>query len=754
MIIAFGGLLRGLYLGESVNKPDFTHPLSDAGFHDYWARALVSGNWGPPADNPDPHINSVPFVRPPGYPYFLALVYSMTGESYVGARIAQAALGLLNCWLAYLLGCAVFRRSIGLILAAMMAVYWALIYIEIELHDPVLLITLSLLFFLMMHDWLRKPSVWRLATGGLLLGLMILVRPNVAVFAPAVAIWVWWQARRKLLPAAVIAASAMLAILPATMRNVVVADDLVAVSANGAINLYIGNNPGADGVSTRIPDLQEFTGQAGWSCYSFDQIVRGVGAREGRPMKYSDVDRYFLKRGLQEIAGDPGRFLRLTARRAALFWGPAEVSNNKAVAIEKADSTVLRLIPGFPVVLALALLGGGLLWLDRRHPIPVRAVADTTVQGQGPMLALVLFYIGTIFASYLPFLVAERFRIPLLPYLFLFGSYSVWRLATFVAKRVWGSALKMVVLGAALVLVCSYPLVKYESDRAWWHTDKGAALTAAGDIQGAAREYQAALRENPGYVDANVGLANALAAMGRYAEAISHFQTVIQHRPSHLEARTGLSAALNLSGQPAAAVTQLREILTLSPRSAQAHFELGRALSVLQQYAEAEIELREALRLSPDFAFARVNLGIVLARKGDQRGAIREYREALLINPGNPEALVRLGMSLCKVDSLVAGAESLERAVALRPGDSQTVEQIALLFFQDGRMSDAERWYRRAVQMTPNRAINHGNLAMTLANLSRFDAAIAEMRIAIQLDPDNRTYLQSLQQIQAVMQRK
>lgn len=360
-ILLIGGVLRGLYLAESVSKPDFANPLADAGFHDYWARALISGDWNPPADNPDPRINSVPFVRPPGYPYFLAFVYGLTGKSYLGARIAQMALGLINCWLAYLLGRAIFGRSVGLILAAFMAVYWALIYIEVELHDPVLLITLSLLFFLVMCHWLRKPASWPLVVGGILLGLMILVRPNVAVFAPAAIAWVWWHARRKLLPAVILAASAVAAVLPATIRNLVVANDFVAVSANGAINLYIGNNSNADGITTRIPDLQDVTGQSGWSCYSFDQIVRGISEREGRALKYSEVDRYFLKRGLQEITGAPGRFLRLTARRAALFWGPAEVSNNKVVAVEKAESAVLRFIPGFPVVLAWALLGGGIL---------------------------------------------------------------------------------------------------------------------------------------------------------------------------------------------------------------------------------------------------------------------------------------------------------------------------------------------------------------------------------------------------------
>jgi tetratricopeptide (TPR) repeat protein len=752
VIILLGGILRGFYLAESVKKSDFAAPIADAAFHDYWARALVTGDWSPPAQNPNPYINTTPFVRPPGYPYFLALTYALTGKSYVGARIVQLALGLVNCWLAYLLASRVLNRKVGLVLAALMAVYWALIYIEIELHDPVLLIALSLTFFLVMHRWLHRPTLWRVAVGGLLLGTMVLVRPNVAVFLPLAIGWVWW--RRRLMPAAVLAGAALVAILPATIRNLAVADDLVMVSANGAINLYIGNNPGADGITTRIPDLQELIGQSGWSCFSFDLIVQGVSERVGKPLKYSEVDRYFLKRGLQEIARDPFRFLSLTARRAALFWGPAEISNNKVVAVEKSESKVLRYIPGFPVILALALLGGAMLWHDRRRPVVAKAGVTVTAPGDGRMLALVLMYVGAVFVSYLPFLIAERFRIPVVPYVLLFSAYGLYRLGQAASARSWALVAKLAVAAVALVLLCNHPWVEYKSDRSAWHTDQGVALGSKGDMVGAIREYRAALRENPGFVDAHVGLANALAATGQYQDAISHFQTVVKNRPTHLEARTGLAAALTLSGNPAAAVTELRTVLAQSPNSAQAHFELGRALGGTGQLDEAERELRESLRLAEGYGFAHVALGNVLARKGDHRGAIEQYRQALLIDTKDALANRWLGESLCAVDSMQAGTAAFERALALQPRDPAPAEQFASLHFNQRRMAEAERWFRRAVQIAPGKASTHANLALTLANLGRYDAAATEMREAIRLDPRNQVWPPQLRQIEAQLQPK
>jgi tetratricopeptide (TPR) repeat protein len=749
VIIAAGAVLRGFYLAESAHKPDFNRPMADAGFHDYWARALVSGDWSPPANDPDPHINKVPFVRPPGYPYFLAFAYAITGKSYVGARIVQMVLGLVNCWLAYLLGRAVFNRAVGLFSAAMMAGYWGLLYIEVELHDPTLLITLSLCFFLTIAAWLRDRRTKELVVAGALLGMMILVRPNVGIFLVAAAPWIWWQGRRQWKPAAVFVAAAFVAVLPATVRNLVVAGDPVLVSANGAINLYIGNNASADGVSTRIPDLEKLTGESGWSCYAFDRIVHGLGEREGRTLKYSEADRYFLRRGLAEIADAPARFVKLTARRAALFWGPAEVSNNKAVAVEKAESRVLRNAPGFAVFLGLAWLGVAIWARERRQ-----SALNPDVGGGGALADLILLYVVAVFVSYLPFLVAERFRMPIMPYLFVFGSFGAWRLLASARAGEWSRAGMLAAAAVVLVVLCSRPLVAYEGDRAWWHTDRASTLATSGDSQGAMREYQLALKENPGYVDANLGLASLLAATGDFRGAMARYQTILSYRPDNINARLGLAAAMALSGKPAEAVVHLRQVVAKDPRSAPARFELGRALALAGDFPQAEIELRQAIQMAPEAGPAHLYLGSVLAARNDHPSAISEFRAALAANPRDPDAYIRLGGSLCAVDSTSAAEQAFARAMALPSNAAAVAAQIGGLQFEANRLPEAERWYREAVRLDPRDGRARANLALAIANLGRLPEAAREMRAAIAVEPANRIYAERLKQIEEMMAKK
>jgi len=754
-IILLGALLRGLFLGEIAGTAEFTQPTADAAFHDYWARALVTDDWSPPEDNPNPYIDSVPFVRPPGYPYFLATTYKLTGESYLGARIVQMALGLLNCWLAFLLGRMFLNRTVGLILAAFMAVYWAFIYFEAELHAPVLLIALSLVFHLALGRWLTRPTLWRVMVAGLLLGLMALIRPNLLLFVPVAMGWVWYLARRTapggraLIPAAVLVAGVILAVVPATIRNLVVAEDFVLISANGAINFHIGNNDSSDGVTTRIPDLQELTGQTGWSCFSYDQLVQGISEREGRSMKYSEVSRYFWRQGLDYIAGHPGRFLALTARRATLFWGGTEVSNNKAIAFEKTNSKVLRLVPGFPLFLALALLGTALLVMDRRR-VTSGGLAPDTNPATGPLAALVGLYIVTTFVSFLPFLVAARFRVPLLPFVFLFGAYGFYRFGQAIAARAWSRTAKLAIAALGFFLLANHSFTDYKADRSWWHTDRAAARVLDGRINEALREFRLALEQNPGYIDAHIGLANLLASLGNYDEAIEHFALVARHRPDRLDVRVGLGGALTLSGKPEQAVRELRLAISRAPATAQARFELGRALAALNRFEEAEKELREAVHLAPGNAHVHVLLGQVIGREGRQDEAIAELRQAVIIDPRSAEAYRGLGALLCAADSVRAGVEAYERALELAPRDATPAAQLGAFFFERGAMEDSAHWFHRAVQIEPNTATYRAYLGSVLANLGRYDEAIREFEAALRIEPRNTKFSQGLQKVRNI----
>ena len=195
LVLAAG--LRAAYLYELAAAPDFAAPQLDPQLNDYWARALVSGDWRPPPHAADPQIRSTPYGRPPGYAYVLAGVYWLGGGSYWAPRLAQAMLGLLNVVLMFVLARSLFGRLTALLGAGLMAAYWAFVYFEGELNGPVFTVFLGLVLLHALRAWHARPALWRLLLAGLVLGVFALFRPNVLLVGVGVLAWLVWVGRRR-----------------------------------------------------------------------------------------------------------------------------------------------------------------------------------------------------------------------------------------------------------------------------------------------------------------------------------------------------------------------------------------------------------------------------------------------------------------------------------------------------------------------------------------------------------------------------
>jgi len=97
-------LLRGIYLAEIVETPEFSHPGLDAAYHIYWARGLAEGDWTNFEGREDPQLYRFPYYRPPGYAFFLALVFRLCGYELIWPRLFQFGLGLGSVFLVWRLG--------------------------------------------------------------------------------------------------------------------------------------------------------------------------------------------------------------------------------------------------------------------------------------------------------------------------------------------------------------------------------------------------------------------------------------------------------------------------------------------------------------------------------------------------------------------------------------------------------------------------------------------------------------------------
>ncbi len=699
LVLALALGVRMMWLAEYSSGPEYRHPLYDPEYNAYWARGLALHEWTAPDGVNDPEIRTTPYGRPPGYPFFLAGVYALFGVNDWAPRAVQTVIGLVNVLLLFSLARILFGPLAALLSALLMALCWAFPYYEAQLTYPSVVVLLLLLSMRLVAAWARRPRVTLALALGVLLGLFGLFRPNGLLFLPVLALWMFWAAKRRglsrrALPAVILLLVGTLAALaPVFFRNYRVAHDFTFISSYGGLNFYVGNHPDASLVEPRLPELKELAGVENWSCFDYPAIVRGLGRKLGREqISFSEANRWFYRKGLEFIHDHPAQFLENTAKKALLFWGPREVTNDTVPELDRAHSAVLSLLPGFAFVMALFLAGTACfaaVW-RRNKQVNLRP------GGREAAVALLLFILA-YFLSVLPYFIAGRYRMPILPFMLLFGGYGLARALRWVRARRWGYATVYALLLAAAGAAASWNAAGYEPSTGTWHLRRALAWSADGHDERAMEEYRLALDDG---VDVSLVRIN----MGRI---------------------------LARQGDSAGAMALYEKALETSPENSVAHNNLGWELYRIRKTEDALKHYRAAIEANPVFALPHLNLGIALHDAGDAFGAVAQFRTALRLDPGNASAAYNLGRTLAALDDVRGAFDAYSKAIALKPDFVEAHNNLGLLLKGDAAIT----CFRRAVEINPAFTLAWNNLGNALLEMGDTDGAVGAYNSAIAHDP-------------------
>jgi 4-amino-4-deoxy-L-arabinose transferase-like glycosyltransferase len=187
--------------------------------------------------------------RPPAYPYLLGAAYAIVGVHPLAGRLLGALLGVLTVALIAYVGEAIWDRRIGLIAAALAAVFPPLVMLDATLLSESLFVPLSLAFILSLLACRRHPASvrWALAAGFLcalatltrvVADLWLLVALAVVTIGAAKTAR-WWRA------VAVLGAF-ILTLAPWTIRNFSTFHTFIPVSTEGGYTMAGQYNDLAD----------------------------------------------------------------------------------------------------------------------------------------------------------------------------------------------------------------------------------------------------------------------------------------------------------------------------------------------------------------------------------------------------------------------------------------------------------------------------------------------------------------------------
>jgi 4-amino-4-deoxy-L-arabinose transferase-like glycosyltransferase len=349
---AYYGLAKALYEEGSYGGPEF---------HD-------SSDWSP------------------GAPLLYAASFYLTGGPREGtARIVEALLGVAAILVVFALGERLGGRGTdrgrwtGLLAALGVAVYPAFIHSTGELmSEPPALLTLpaAVLTFLWAGE---KERWWAWLIPGFLFGLTAMFRPEylfvaaIFVVLAAIRIWIGRGPRPALAGAGALLIALLVAVIPWTVRNLIVLERLVPISTGSGKALYVGTYYPADGEYQRVKAIlyERYEGKSLPPDSEalnevdptplFDRVANEYKAEHDEPglsrdsalgkLGKEDFSKYFGE--------DPLAYLGMTARKIGRMW-----SSGPGAAMSSTPGRVVQLLLVFAALAGFILLGARRRWWE------------------------------------------------------------------------------------------------------------------------------------------------------------------------------------------------------------------------------------------------------------------------------------------------------------------------------------------------------------------------------------------------------
>jgi tetratricopeptide (TPR) repeat protein len=276
-------------------------------------------------------------------------------------------------------------------------------------------------------------------------------------------------------------------------------------------------------------------------------------------------------------------------------------------------------------------------------------------------------------------------------------------------------------------------------DNAELRTLQAGLLLAEGDLPGAVREAETALRSKPDSPKAHLVLSAVLARQQQIEAAIEQARQALRFAPGDIAGYEQLAHLLFEQERYSQTIPVARQGLAVGPFNSMLRFALGSALVFQGEIVEAMAQLQLASAVRPEWAEPHVMLGATLARQGDLEQANEQLREAIRLEPGNAGAHSQLAAVLSVQHQPAEAVAHYTEALRLSPDRAEAWNNLAWIRAASPQAEvrngpEAVRLAERACKITEfKEPMMMGTLAVAYAEAGRFEEAVAMARKAREL---------------------
>ena len=276
----------------------------------------------------------------------------------------------------------------------------------------------------------------------------------------------------------------------------------------------------------------------------------------------------------------------------------------------------------------------------------------------------------------------------------------------------------------------------YMKGRYFWNKRTDSGLKKGLDY------FQQAIKLDPGFAEAYVGVADSYATLGLYAvlPPKEAFPAAKEAGTRALQMDDSLAAAHATLGfinfyydwDATVANNEFRRALAENPHYAMAHSWYGESLAAKGDYSEALAEAQRALQDDPLSMIVSSNAGWTFALAGQYDRAVETLKKAIEIDPAFPRTHFRLAELYEQRGEYALAIPEFEQAVQLSAGDPYYEGSLGHAYGASGNFAQARRVLQSLQSRPADQYVPPYAIALIHAGLGEKDQAFEWLQKAVE----------------------
>lgn len=331
--------------------------------------------------------------RAPGYPTFLAIVYTIFGKNnFASVLIVQSIVSSSLILIIFKISNYFFSTGASLLSASIVSIYPIFIYYSAIILSEILFLNLLYLAVLTVLVGGIRENTYYISAGGIFFGLATLFRP-VSLLIPILFLIYYLvtvpKTRRMVFTMGVFLSLFVLTIIPWIIRNNIYYEKQFILTSEFGYQIFTSNNKYANGAGIWEPDVKK----------EFDAYYKEFISEYKEDKEIQSV---YVKKAIEYAIENPKHYFLLMWKKFLRFWNLFPQTNKKIHSVISVASYGI-LLP-FSIVGFLTTIKEKKVWILH--------------------LIVIYFTILHCTISY----GSIRFRLSIEPILIIFGSFALSRL--------------------------------------------------------------------------------------------------------------------------------------------------------------------------------------------------------------------------------------------------------------------------------------------------------------------------------------